>query len=832
MIRIVFLLICLLLVNTTAFAQFKVKGVVFDAKNGQPLPFVNIVINDSRQGSTTDIDGRFELNSAVPIQKLQFSYVGFEVLQYNPLGQTVLEIGLISKNLMLAQVEVVAGENPAHRIIRKAIANRDQNDPEKLSSFRYTAYNKFVVTVDTGDQIIDTIAYSQVKTKTGNDSIVFDSTRYEMGQYFRKRDLFLNESVSRRVFRSPDLSNEKVIASRTSGFKSSDFVLLSAQLQSFSFYKDYIEILQTRYLNPLAPGSTSRYFFHIEDTTFQGSDTVYIISFKPARGKNFSGMQGLLYINTHGYALENVIARPADSLDNMSIAIRQQYKRIGDQKWFPVQLHTDIQFSSINIMGIVPLARGRSYLRDIELEPALSRRDIGINGVEIDPDAYHQSLQFWEEYRLEGNKKRDAETYRYLDSLSEAIQLERRMKWALALSTGRLPLGPIDLRLKDMIGANRYEGLRLGVSIASNDQMSRYFSVGAYFAYGFSDKQSKYGTNADIYFDRQKNWSLSYQFKNDLEEVGGHDFMSTDAAFFSSDPELLRNVFRQYFDRNEREHTIKLKFLNQNYLSGHVGLRSVSKVQTPWYRYRFLQTDAEAQQLSDVQKTALPPNKFQYTEINVQLRYAFREKYVKLSTQQYSIGTNYPVVSLNYSHGLKLLDGNSEYDRLSLKIDKRIIFRHLGSSSFQLIGGLVRGSDLPLNLLYFSRGVGRQNGIYAANTFQTIDANDFVHDRFISLHWRHNFESLFFRTEKQAPQFGIENKFILGRLNTAAQHFLTEPMNVRIMSAEQGYFESGITLSRIKLLDQYWGVGVFYGYGPYQVNRWHDNLAFKLVAGI
>src|SRR5690606_16574489 len=116
-----------------------------------------------------------------------------------------------------------------------------------------------------------------------------------------------------------------------------------------------------------------------------------------------------------------VLARPADSLENLRISIRQQYKLVGGQKWFPEQLQTDILFSSINLMGVVPVAYGRSYIRDIELEPQLRRGDIGMNGVEIDPSAYQKPPHFWDDYQVEGNKSRDKETYRYIDSLSEAL---------------------------------------------------------------------------------------------------------------------------------------------------------------------------------------------------------------------------------------------------------------------------------------------------------------------------------------------------------------------------------------------------------------------------
>ena len=50
-----------------------------------------------------------------------------------------------SSTFNLTEAVVVAGENPAHRIIKKVVKNRDQNNPEKMQSFQCITYNKVVI---------------------------------------------------------------------------------------------------------------------------------------------------------------------------------------------------------------------------------------------------------------------------------------------------------------------------------------------------------------------------------------------------------------------------------------------------------------------------------------------------------------------------------------------------------------------------------------------------------------------------------------------------------------------------------------------------------------
>ena len=313
--------------NLCSQENWTVSGKVIDSKTKVPLAFVNIIINNnSFEGGTTDIDGKFRLASAQKIRTLSLSYVGYEPQIYSIGSNTDhLVINLVQKEIELKEVEILPGVNPAHRIISNAVENRDVNDPEKMKSFSYTSYDKTVFTIETdslkGNLNRDSIRQEEmtqgdttflaIMDSIQADTAKVDSMDIEIRKFFSQQNLFLMENVSKRKFLSPDRSYNQVIATRMSGFKDPIFVFLTTQIQSFSFYKPFITIFQSTYVNPVSGGTLNKYFFKIEDTTYSGKDTVFIISFRPMKGTNFDGLKGVISINTHKWAIQNVIAEPA-----------------------------------------------------------------------------------------------------------------------------------------------------------------------------------------------------------------------------------------------------------------------------------------------------------------------------------------------------------------------------------------------------------------------------------------------------------------------------------------------------------------------------------------
>ncbi|HSN50233.1 MAG TPA: carboxypeptidase-like regulatory domain-containing protein, partial [Bacteroidales bacterium] len=253
--RTLYLLIFSLLPVMLWSQDYGVSGKVIDSKTKEPLAFVNIVINSGLNGGTTDIDGKFRLRYHQKIQYLNLSYVCY-IPQRITVGDKTTDLVLLltPTEIELSEVEILPGVNPAHRIIRNAVDNREINDPEKLKSFSYTAYDKTIFTVDKDtirkDSLQTPKSGLKVEFTTKNDSIRSDSAMKdtvdkELRQFLDRQNLFLMENVTKRKFLAPDKSYNQVIATRMSGFKDPIFVFLTTQIQSFSFYKPFITIFQS-----------------------------------------------------------------------------------------------------------------------------------------------------------------------------------------------------------------------------------------------------------------------------------------------------------------------------------------------------------------------------------------------------------------------------------------------------------------------------------------------------------------------------------------------------------------------------------------------------------
>ena len=105
----------------------------------------------------------------------------------------------------IQEVKVIAGENPAHRIMDLVIENRKKNHPMENDAFRCKSYSKFYV--DANRDAIDAIPDSTA-----------DSTLIEIKKFFNEQYLFMLESSSTRTFIPPSRDKEEVTAYKVSGF--------------------------------------------------------------------------------------------------------------------------------------------------------------------------------------------------------------------------------------------------------------------------------------------------------------------------------------------------------------------------------------------------------------------------------------------------------------------------------------------------------------------------------------------------------------------------------------------------------------------------------------
>ena len=89
-----------------AYAQSQVSGTVTDQQN-QPLPGVNVLVKGSTQGTTTDANGKYQVEVSNSSAILTFSFIGFTSQEKAVGNQTVVDVTMEEDIQSLQEVVVV-----------------------------------------------------------------------------------------------------------------------------------------------------------------------------------------------------------------------------------------------------------------------------------------------------------------------------------------------------------------------------------------------------------------------------------------------------------------------------------------------------------------------------------------------------------------------------------------------------------------------------------------------------------------------------------------------------------------------------------------------------
>lgn len=142
--RLVFTILCYLTTVVTMAQNIKVYGTVTNALNNEPIPFANVVIDGTTIGTTTDLDGNYELMDLTPGEyNFKCTYIGFNSnfqseVQLSPNKNLRLDFSMSENAQIIEEVQVMANtfnkteESPtslrtinASEIYRSPGGNRD-----------------------------------------------------------------------------------------------------------------------------------------------------------------------------------------------------------------------------------------------------------------------------------------------------------------------------------------------------------------------------------------------------------------------------------------------------------------------------------------------------------------------------------------------------------------------------------------------------------------------------------------------------------------------------------------------------------------------------------
>ncbi len=789
------------------------QGQVTDPE-GDPLAFVSVIAldrNADRKVVFTDIDGQFTLPSfPAGLAHVTFRYVGFDERkltkkEIEQLAKKKLAVVMVPANLALGGVDIVAGENPADILMRKVVANRHRNNPERDGSYRCKTYNKVAL-----DAVTNREVYAK-KNHKEKAMRAFDKTEADM----RERHLFFMESVTERQYLAPNFTQEKVLLNRVSGFQDAALVTLANAVQPFSFYGDFLPLMEKKFVNPVSPGSTKLYFFSMQDTLYSGNDTIWVVGFKPRKGKVFRALVGTLHIHSNQYAVQNVIARPAFGNDNLNMTIEQSYTFIPVKssspkgQWFPHQLNFELKAANYPVQGLGMKATGHSYITEADPHCGLSLKDFNPEQpLYIDENAFQRDSAAWDKWRdLQPLSSKEHSTYTFLDSLGKKKHFDRYSKLVSAGSTGIWHLHKsINLDLPAFVRLNEYERVRLGVGFTNAQYkplgLAKRLQWGLGAGYGIRDKAMKYNAYGLWRIHRGWQTQLGFLVQRDLLEPGAPYEMSNTGF-------INRSLYAKRMDRADEA---ALRFFTRigKTLTTSVTMRH-QRLTPAGYLYSYQRDENTAR-----------TSRFNLTEVTGVVRFAYGETLRKFMGENSTV-QRWPVLEVAATTSV----GPYRYQRYLGAIYQSVFIPRLGYLQWRLEGGWAKG-DLPLTRLFTLNQ--NSNGGYSAlavrQTFQSLPDTLFLHDRFANLFIEQEFGPIFYQKRYSAPFLTIIQNASIGHLSNPGRH-----KNIGFQVMETPYLETGIRLDnilRIKYVRLGWigvGAAAFYRWGAYSDLDWRKNIA-------
>ncbi|WP_281777981.1 DUF5686 family protein [Croceibacter atlanticus] len=809
MLRLLVFVCCLF--SITGTAQQYITGTVTTQK--EPLAFAQISINNNPV-TLTDINGVFEFTNSTSAKEFTVSYIGFAPKTIK-LKDSKFKYSIVLKASQEQLNEVVLTEqnNPANEIIALAIKNKTQNDPDqKLSSYKYTSYNKFII--DNEDFKVDV-----------------DSANFEIETLLNSSRAYLSEKVSTYEYSKEKGLKETVKGTNTAGFEKPVYELLALQLQSLSWYKEDYTVFETDYASPLSKKPFNNYRYKILDTT-TGSRPAYVIYFKPKRQRAVAGLEGVLYLDTESLALQKAIGQLNGVVN---IETTQEFSYLDSQDvWFPESSSVTIKpgkgGKSISVFGgnisvgqlqrknikkndtISGIDADKLYLSststvsDVVLNPdlALSR---GNYAIEILPEAIDKPESFWETYRSEPFTDRDKATSKRVDSIVKAENIERRIDVIQNFNEGYYPIGFWDVDLRTLVKYNNYEGMRLGTGGITNQKFSKDFRLEGYGVYGFKDHTFKYSFGAGVLLREESSSWFNVNYTSDVAEVGSFVYLTDKLVYSLFEPRLVNIDF--YYQHKTWRTSLQHKFTPK--LLTETMFRRSHIFQTAGYRF-----------LDD----GVLYNDYRITEAVFAVRWSPFSKFLRGPRKTIEFEENFPKFSAQIVQSFDgVLEGDFNYTKIGAKIDYQIKRLNKSHTAILLEGDYSFG-NIPLTHLFHAypnaptkETVFQRFSVAGRRSFETMYFSEFFSDKLATLQIRHTLRPLNFTTKFQ-PEVVLISRHAIGDSGNQENH--SRPYN----TLNHGYNEAGLEINKLFLG---FGTSFAYRYGAYHLSDWTDNLSIKFT---
>ncbi len=716
-----------------AVAQTTVKGVVTDAKTGETLPFVSIIIPGTTMGTSADVDGKYLMTMPAGRSALRFTYVGY-VSQDKAISAGVSQVinvkmevdaSLLKEVTIRGKARYRNKDNPAVQLIRDVIANKEKNQAAHNEYVEYEQYEKISFALSNlSDNFKEKRIFKNYQFLFTNQDSASSNGRNMLPAYMEEK---LSQVYLRK---SPYAKKQIVKANRRAEFDSKfvDNNGLSAYFnrlyEDINIYDNNISVATNLLLSPIANNAPTFYKFFIRDTIKTSTPWLVELGFVP-RNKTDLLFEGKLFITLDGnYGVQNAYLTV-----NKDINLN-----------FMRDLESGLEFEKGS--------DGRYHLSKttLSMEFALGEKSAGLHGQRVvnfknfainnpQPDLLFkgpaQQLAFnplqktgedyWSGIRHIPLDWTEQNIYRNVDTLQTIPSFKRTMDIATIFLAGYKSMGPVEIGpVNTFYSFNEVEGFRLRFGGRTTPEFNKRLFFETYAAYGFKDEKWKYFLSGSYSLNNKSvyHFPLNYvraSFQRDTK-IPGQDLQ------FVNEDNFLLSFKRGENNRWLYNDTYRVEYMTefQNHFSYKVGF--TKWIQQPGGILEYVKTDGEGDR-----NVANLVN----SEANVELRYAPGEQFYQGKVYRTPIINKYPVFTLRYGAGLKLLGGETSYHNLTANVSKRVYLSQLGYVDLTAEGGYIVGKNIPFPLLTIHRA--NQTYAYQLNSYNLMNFLEFVSDHYASV---------------------------------------------------------------------------------------------------
>ena len=742
-------LLILLLCSLSVSAQL--KGSIVDSDN-QPIPFVNIYIENSYTGTTSNEQGNYELALSKPrTYTIVFQFLGFKTqtktIEIKEFPYT-LDITLLEENISLNEVVISSNENPANRIVRAAIGVR-KAQLEKINAYSADFYSKGIIRLKDAPKKF-------LGQEIGDMDGVLDSTRSGI--------LYLSETVSKINYEKPDKLYEKIIASKVSG-DSNGFSFNNASDVDYNFYNNTIQ-MGSEIVSPIADYAFNYYRYKLEGVFYDnGGRLINKIKVIPRRENDrvFSGVVYIVEDQWGFYGLElSVTGKQIQSPAVDVITIKQNASYDENTDYWVLRSQTiSFEFGFLGFNGNGSFVANYS---NYKLNPDFEKNVFTNEVLAFEPEANKKDSTYWNTLRPVPLTKEEFKDYIKKDSLQTLYNSKTYLD--------SIDAGNNKFKFGNLISGYTYE----------NSFEDKEFSISSPLAgLNFNTVQG-FNANVDVNYtkrydefknflaiENQVNYSfdtetlrgtLGFRYKfNNINDLNiGFSTGIKVQQFNAQEPisNLINEASSLFFEDNYMK-LFENRFVKINYGQELFnGFRFGTALSFENRRGLLNSTDYITINHDDKSYTSnnpLDPLNFDsapfenHNILKFKFNGAFRfgQKYLSFPGSKYNLNTpKYPKLNFSYEKGFSATKSDYNYDHLSVNLSQNFSLENKGNFSYNVSGGTFFGAS-NLAFMDFKHINGNLTHVSLDNrylsSFKNVGYYDFsTTKKYLEYHLEHDFK--------------------------------------------------------------------------------------------